>query len=104
MFIRKCGDTNTHDKHEHTVRWVKSELPFLLHPERYPDEWNAKYQCPGLLVEAWNVEYLHEDCTPCEACADMAVEASRRNGSEREVWTEVGVASAVKHMAEVTRV
>jgi hypothetical protein len=47
---------------------------------------------------------LHEDCTPCEAAADMAVEASRNNGTESEVWRELGLDEQVLHMAEVRRV
>ena len=104
MFVKSCPNPNTHEKHEHLVHWQKKELPMLLHPERYPEEWDTKYQCPGLSVEAWNVHYLHEDCTPCEACADMAVEASRQNGTESEVWRELGVDDVILHMAEVTRV
>ena len=104
MFVKKCPNENTHDSHDHTVHWRKADLPDLLHPERYPDEWDAKYKCPGLSVEAWNVEMLHEDCTPCEAAADMAVEASRTNGTESEVWRELGIDEQILHMAEVRRV
>lgn len=103
MFKRQCPKQDTHDAHVWEKQWIRKELPGLLHPEHYPDRWMSRYKCHGVDLVGWQVEYLHEDCTPCEACADMAVDKATREGLEREVWTEVGVGQAVKHMAEVIR-
>jgi hypothetical protein len=103
MFVKQCDNTNTHDTHVHEIHWVKSEVPGLLKPEALPDEWDTRYRCPGVRVQAWTVDMLHEDCTPCEACADMAVNAATTNGTESEVWRELGPGEAINHMAEVSR-
>ena len=104
MFVKQCSDTSSHEPHTHTVTWEKKKLPYLLHPEKYPDTWTAQYRCPGYAVVAWTVDYLHEDCTPCEACADMAVNSALEQGAESQVWREIGPDEAIAHMAEVTRV
>lgn len=104
MFHRQCEQTKFHEPHTYVQHWVKADLPKLLHPEMYPDEWDAKYQCRGISTPvALAVEYLHEDCTPCEACADMAADALYRNMSDGEVWKELGPGESILHMAEVNR-
>lgn len=103
MFHRQCDKQDTHDAHVYEKVWVKTDLPDLLHPELYPDRWMSRYKCAGVDLVGWRVDMLHDECTPCEACADMAVDKATREALEREVWTEVGVGGAVKHMAEVIR-
>jgi hypothetical protein len=104
MFPRQCDEAKQHEPHVYDKFWRKADLPELRHPDLYPESWYATYQCPGVAILAWTVEYLHEDCTPCEACADMATEAAVRRGSLHEVWRELGPGESVLHMAEVTRV
>lgn len=104
MFYKQCDDSNDHDEHVWTKHWVRKELKDLLHPELYPAEWDARYHCPGLTVSAWTAEMLHDDCTGCEACADMAVEEAKRRGEESSVWRQIGIGEVILHMAEVKRV
>lgn len=104
MFYRKCGQTIPHEAHTYTQHWVKKDLPHLLHPEKYPPEWDAKYKCPGISAPSpLAVEYLHEDCTPCEACADMAADQLYKFDKPDAVWRELGPGDVILHMAEVSR-
>jgi len=49
MFVKRCSDTNPHPEHIYTQHWIKADLiPHLRNSERYPDEWDAEYRCPGL--------------------------------------------------------
>lgn len=104
MFYRQCEKTLPHPPHVYEKHWVKKDLPNLLHPEQYPLEWDAIYQCRGVEAPlALAVDYLHQDCTPCEACADMAADRLLKVLSDREVWRELGPGDVVVHMAEVSR-
>jgi len=53
MFLMYCGDTVPHPAHTHIKHWQKARLkPHLRGEERYPDEWDATYRCPGIKTEA----------------------------------------------------
>jgi hypothetical protein len=104
MFHRQCEEKGFHDAHTYTKQWAKAELKQLLHPELYPEEWEVVYMCRGIATPLpLAVDYLHADCTPCEACGDMAADALYRNDSDLEVWRELGPGESVTHMAEVRR-
>lgn len=104
MFRRQCDSTLPHVPHDYVKHWVKKDLPKLLHPEQYPLEWDATYRCDGIRAPiALAVDYLHEDCTPCEACADMAADRLYRMDTDGEVWRELGPGDVILHMAEVSR-
>lgn len=104
MFKRQCDSRLPHPRHVYEKHWVKKDLPNLLHPETYPLEWDAPYQCDGIEAPlALSVEYLHTDCTPCEACADMAADRLYARHTDGEVWRELGPGDVVAHMAEVRR-
>lgn len=47
MFTRFCGNKEPHISHDYTKHWRKIDLDLLPEPERYPDEWDSRYSCPG---------------------------------------------------------
>lgn len=53
--------------------------------------------------DKWKVSYLHDDCTICEACADVAVENTRQAGAGIGVWHDLGPNGDIQHMAEVIK-
>lgn len=111
MFVKSCNESAQHPAHEYTHLWVKAELPFLLHPEEYPDQWEAEYMCLGIFITAWTVVYMHQDCPECEECAELAVESADHDGSHGTTWKHMipvpypeGVFAEVGHQATVERV
>jgi hypothetical protein len=59
-------------------------------------------------AEYWDVEYFHEDCPHCEACAEEAIKNAKERGTPSEVYNEMVPAAVtgwptVGHSATVTR-
>jgi hypothetical protein len=110
MFVRACGLEEPHDEHAYVQHWVKSELKYLHNPDSYPDKWDATYLCQGKETNAWNAEYLHENCAQCIQCADWAIERAMNHGLERETARVVvpvqhaeGVFAETAHQAKVSK-
>lgn len=110
MFTRSCGENAPHSAHEYVQLWRKAELPFLLHPDEYPDSWESPYSCQGVTTTPWNVVYMHTNCPECEGCADEAIEQTLDDSSSGSTWTMMvpatypaGTFAIVGHQASVTR-
>lgn len=38
------------------------------------------------IIEAWNIEYMHDECPECEACADRAIAHARAHFLVSDQW------------------
>lgn len=104
MFTRSCGETASHIAHPYMKHWIKKELPDLKDPEKLPEEWDATYQCPGVVIDAWTVEYLHANCPDCEDCAEMAVVSAKAKNDVGATWRKpVSTMAVIWHEATVVR-